>query len=378
MSDFRLVGAEVLRADGFSDAPLSIADGLIVAEGGREVDLNGFLVLPGIVDLHGDGFERHLAPRRGAIKDLAPGLVATDAELAANGITTAVLAQFWSWEGGMRGPAFARRFLSALDAAEAIGTDMLVQLRLETHMLEDYGAFEEAVTEHDVPYVVFNDHLPHAALAKGKRPPRLTGQALKAGRNPEAHEALLKAMHARRDEVPEAITRLAGRLAARGVRLGSHDDATQSDRLDWRKRGATISEFPETREAAETARSGGDAIVLGAPNVVRGNSHKGNVSAGELVEEGLCDALASDYHYPAMKQAVLRLVSDGVVSLQDGWALVSSKPAQVLGLVDRGDLAIGKRADIVVIEPSTGRVGATISSGRFSFLTGEVATRFIG
>lgn len=378
MSDWRLVGAEVLRPDGFTDAPLSVAGGAVVAEGGREVDLRGYRVLPGIVDLHGDGFERHLAPRRGAMKDLAPGLVATDAELASNGVTTAVLAQFWSWEGGMRGPEFARRFLAALDQAEGLLTEMVVQLRLETHMLDDFDAFAEVVAAHDVPYVVFNDHLPHTALAKGKKPPRLTGQALKAGRNPEAHEALLKAMYARTDEVPEAVSGLAARLAAQGVRLGSHDDNTAEQRAQWRGFGALISEFPETREAAEAARAGGDAIVLGAPNVVRGNSHKGNVSAGDLVAEGLCDALASDYHYPAMKQAVLRLVAEGAVTFEDGWRLVSAGPAEVLGLSDRGTLEVGKRADFVVMEPETGRVGATVVDGRVSFMAGEVAARFLG
>ncbi|WP_270726834.1 alpha-D-ribose 1-methylphosphonate 5-triphosphate diphosphatase [Shimia sp. Alg240-R146] len=377
MSDMRLTGAEVLWPEGFSSAALSVADGVIVADGGRNVDLSGFQVLPGLVDLHGDGFERHLAPRRGAMKDLAPGLAATDAELAANGVTTAVLAQFWSWEGGMRGPAFAQRFLGALETAEGLLTDMVVQLRLETHMLEDYAAFEAAVAAHHVPYVVFNDHLPHSALAKGKKPPRLTGQALKAGRNPEAHEAMLKEMHARTVEVPAAVGALAARLAAKGVRLGSHDDATVETRADWRVRGAAISEFPETFEAAEAARGGGDAIVLGAPNVVRGNSHKGNVSAADLVAAGLCDALASDYHYPALKQAVFRLVADGLVSFEAGWALVSAGPASVMGLTDRGTLEVGKRADLVILEPETGRVGATIVGGRVSFMAGEVAERFM-
>ncbi|SFK97179.1 alpha-D-ribose 1-methylphosphonate 5-triphosphate diphosphatase [Shimia haliotis] len=378
MNEWRLTGADVLRAEGFSDHPVSVRDGHIVDQGGREIDLRGFCVLPGIVDLHGDGFERHLAPRRGAMKDLGPGLAATDAELAANGITTAVLAQFWSWEGGMRGPEFARRFLAALDAADGMLTDVLVQLRLETHMLDDYADFEAAVSAHDVPYVVFNDHLPHKALAKGKKPPRLTGQALKAGRNPETHEALLKAMYARKSEVPEAVSALAARLAMRQVRLGSHDDNTVEQRARWRGCGALISEFPETREAAEAARAGGDAIVLGAPNVVRGNSHKGNVSAGDLVADGLCDALASDYHYPAMKQAVLRLAADGVVSLEDGWRLISSGPAAVLGLEDRGEIEVGKRADMLVMDANTGRVDATLVGGRVSFMAGEVAARFMG
>ncbi|MBO9474435.1 alpha-D-ribose 1-methylphosphonate 5-triphosphate diphosphatase [Shimia sp. R10_1] len=375
--DLELVGAEVLRPDGLEQGALALKDGVIAESGGgRQVDLSGFQVLPGIVDLHGDGFERHLAPRRGAMKNLGEGLLSADAELAANGITTAVLAQFWSWEGGMRGPAFAQRFLDALAAAEGLLTDMRVQLRFESHLLSDYAAFEAAVAAHDVPYVVFNDHLPHAALEKGKKPPRLTGQALKSGRSPEAHLALLKELHEAREAVPEAVAGLAARLAARGVRLGSHDDDTAETRTFWRTRGLRISEFPETREAAEAAQAAGDPVVMGAPNVVRGGSHSGNVTAADLVADGLVDALASDYHYPAPKQAVLRMVADGICDLATGWALISARPAAVLGLSDRGTLEAGKRADLIVMGPD-GRIGATLVAGRVSHMAGEVAARFM-
>ncbi len=379
MTDLLLHGAVVLRPEGFAQEPLGIASGMIGdASGARQVDLRGYQILPGIVDLHGDGFERHLAPRRGAMKNLGVGLVSVDAELAANGITTAVLAQFWSWEGGMRSPDFARRFLEALVATEGLGTEMLVQLRFESHLLEDYTAFEAAVAEFDVPYVVFNDHLPHAALAKGKKPPRLTGQALKSGRSPEAHLALLQALHAVTESVPEAVARLAARLAERGVKLGSHDDDCAATRETWRGCGLSISEFPETLEAAEAAKAAGDPVVMGAPNVVRGGSHSGKVSAAEMVAAGLVDGLASDYHYPAPRQAVLRLVEDGVCEFAEAWALVSAKPAEVLGLKDRGTLEAGKRADLVIVEAESGRIGATLVGGQVSFMAGDVAARFMG
>ena len=185
--EVRLVGAQVLMPCGLRDAPLSLAGGMIVADvPAREVDLSGFMVLPGIVDAHGDGFERHLAPRRGAMKDLDQGLIAAEAELAANGITTATLAQFYSWEGGMRGPEFADRVFDGLAKIKgAVETDLRVQLRFEIPMLDDYAAVEKVIADRQIGYVVFNDHLPHDALEKGKRPPRLTGQALRIGRNPE-------------------------------------------------------------------------------------------------------------------------------------------------------------------------------------------------
>ena len=370
-----LTGAEVLRPGGMDHAPLSLAEGRIVADPQpRRVDLTGFRVLPGIVDVHGDGFERHLAPRRGAMRDLGQGLAATEAELAANGITTALLAQFWSWEGGMRGPDFALRFLEALTAHRGLGTDMRAQLRFETHLLDDYPAIADAVARFGIGYVVFNDHLPHAALVAGKRPPRLTGQALKSGRSPEDHLALIQRLHDLSAQVPAALDGLATRLSASGVILGSHDDATAQGRAAWRARGVAVSEFPETREAAAAARTGGDRIVLGAPNVVRGGSHSGNVAAAELVADGLCDALASDYHYPAPRQAALMLADQ--LGLPAAWDLVAAGPARLMGLTDRGNLAPGLRADLLVMD-ETGHVGATIAGGRITHMSGSVAARFI-
>lgn len=189
--------AEVLQPKSLVQEPLFIAEGIIAeASVGRQIDLTGYQILPGIVDMYGDGFERHLAPRRGAVKDLQAGFYALHSELASNGITTAVLAQFYSWEGSMRGPEFAREFLAQLERfTPKVPSTLLPQLRFETHMLDHYTEVAALCARHDVTYVVFNDHLPHQALAKGKRPAWLTGQALKSGRSPEAHLALLEKLH---------------------------------------------------------------------------------------------------------------------------------------------------------------------------------------
>ncbi|WP_371060448.1 alpha-D-ribose 1-methylphosphonate 5-triphosphate diphosphatase [Rhodosalinus sp. 5P4] len=371
-----LHGAEVLWPDGAGPGPVGIAGGRIAPPGpGRQVDLSGYLVLPGIVDAHGDGFERHLAPRRGAMRDLGAGLAAAEAELAANGITTAVLAQFYSWEGGLRGPDFAARVLEGWSARRGSGTDLRIQLRFETHMLDDYPAFEALVARHGAGYVVFNDHLPHDRLSQGRRPSRLTGQALKSGRSPEAHLAIMEALHARQAEVPQALAGLAQRLSARGVRLGSHDDRTAADRAFWRGIGVRIAEFPETREAALAAIEAGDRVVMGAPNVMRGGSHNGNVPAGALVDEGLVTALASDYHFPSLRAAALALAEP--MGLAAAWRLVSEGPAGLLGLADRGRIAPGLRADLVVLERETGRVAATFAGGALTFMGGPVAARFL-
>jgi alpha-D-ribose 1-methylphosphonate 5-triphosphate diphosphatase len=377
LPDLTLTGARVLTPGGLFDADLSLAGGRIVeGRGGPRVDLSGFLVLPGIVDIHGDGFERHLAPRRGALESLAAGLASFDAELAANGITTAVIAQFYSWEGGMRGPAFARDLVAAL-AGTTLRAETMVQLRLEVGMIDDFDDVLDLVDAGRIRYVVLNDHLPHKELAKGKRPPSLTGQALKARRSPEAHWEMLQAMHDRWGEVPGALERLCAALAARGVLIGSHDDKTAEDRLRGRALGASVSEFPETRAAAEAARLGGEGVIMGAPNLVRGGSHAGKVAAGDLVAEGLVDALASDYHYPSPARAAFRLVRDGM-DLARAWALVSEGPARLLGLRDRGRLEPGLRADLVVMEAESHTIVGTISGGAVSYMAGPLAARFLG
>ncbi|NOE36032.1 MULTISPECIES: alpha-D-ribose 1-methylphosphonate 5-triphosphate diphosphatase [unclassified Ruegeria] len=378
--ELTLTGADVLLpGQGVSRADLTIADGVVQVEpAGRSVDLSGYLVLPGIIDLHGDGFERHIAPRRGAMKQMNEGILSVEAELAANGITTAVLAQFYSWEGGVRGPDFAAQVFKAISAVkDSTVTDLIPQLRFETNMLDDYAGLAGRIAEWQVPYVVFNDHLPHDRLAQGKKPPRLTGQALKAGRNPDAHFEMLLNMHARRNEVPAAVEALSADLIDMGIRLGSHDDATAEARAWWRARGVGIAEFPETLEAAEAARSAGDHIILGSPNVVRGGSHKGNASAVELIAMGLCDALASDYHYPSPRRAALMLANTGLLDFEGAWNRISCGPAKVLNLTDRGTLAPGKRADLVILDAATHRVAATMAGGRVSHMSGDIAARFL-
>ena len=340
---------------------------------GRSIDASGYMILPGLIDLHGDGFEHHLAPRRGAVKDLASGLRATCSELAVNGITTAVMAQFYSWEGGMRGPDFASDVFALLRNKRAYTpVDIIPQLRFEYLMRDDWDRAAAMIHEFDIPYVVLNDHVPHEALAKGKKPPRLTGQALKAKRSPEAHLALLSQMHERQEaalhDLPNWIAQFPNVLFA------SHDDATKSQRHQFSQMGVKIAEFPETEEAAVAAIDLGEAVILGAPNVMRGSSHKGNVSARDLVRQNLCTALASDYHYPSLLQTALQLSTE--IGFDYAWPLVSSNPASVLGLNDRGRINAGQRADFIVLNADM-QLEATFSNGRPAYLLGELAARLL-
>ncbi|MCY4348024.1 MAG: alpha-D-ribose 1-methylphosphonate 5-triphosphate diphosphatase [Aestuariivita sp.] len=370
---------EILWPHGFERGVLSLSAGLITQEVQQpSIDLAGYMILPGMVDVHGDAFERHIAPRRGLVNDRIDGILATEAEVAANGITTAVLPQFWSWEGGIRSPEFAESFFQAMRSVRGrVATSLIGQLRLEVHMVDDFERLPDLLSKWDVNYVVFNDHLPPDILLMNEQSPRIVRQALRAKRSPIKHYRLLSDLRHRRDGVPAAVDRLARKLRNQSVLIGTHDEADGTCWPQWSQRGAKISEFPITAEAAVAAKRDGALVVIGAPNVVRGGSHNGNLDARELVAAGLVDVIASDYHYPSLLQAIKSLNERNISDFSAAWSLVSSKPAALLGLSDRGQLSSGLRADIVVLHQETGRVAATIAGGCVSYLSGPIAERFM-
>ncbi|MCA1337149.1 alpha-D-ribose 1-methylphosphonate 5-triphosphate diphosphatase [Pseudooceanicola marinus] len=378
LPSLRLTGATILRDGALQDRSVAFAEGRITRGPLPEVDLTGYLVLPGIIDLHGDAFERHMAPRPTAPFPLATGLRATDRDAAANGITTAWLAQSWSWEGGHRSPDFALSLLDALEAyrADHALTDLRVQIRCETHTAETEARLLDAVRRYGIDYVVFNNHLDEAAqMMEGGREDLLIA-ARKAGRSPQDHMKILQDAKRQAREVPRYLCRLAEQFDGMGVTYGSHDDPDGETRETFSMIGAKICEFPTARSAAALARAVGDPILMGAPNVVRGGSQSGNIAAVELIRAGLCDALVSDYYYPALHQAAFALADSGLLPLPAAWDMISARPAEILRLPDRGRLQPGLRADMVVINQQTRAIEATISAGRITHLAGEAAHRF--
>jgi alpha-D-ribose 1-methylphosphonate 5-triphosphate diphosphatase len=375
----RLTGARVLRDNALHDTDLCLAHGVITDPvPARELDLRGYLVLPGIVDLHGDGFERHLSPRPSAPFDKRRALLSAASELAVNGVTTAWLAQSWSWEGGFRSGTATQELLAALDGArDELTLDMRVQIRLETHVLPEHDALRAAVARHKVDYIIFNNHLPEAIEMADHRPERFAQWAAQQGRDAATLMAIVRGAQEQEPDVPDALRGLAAELRAACVRLGSHDDSTADIRAFYRGIGADVCEFPTTMDAAQAARDAGDPVLMGAPNVVRGGSQSGNIAATDLIEAGLCDGLVSDYYYPALKQAAWALTDRGLADFARAWAMVSTHAADIGGLTDRGRLDAGQRADVVVMNPETRRVEMTLSAGRVAHLSGELARRLV-
>jgi alpha-D-ribose 1-methylphosphonate 5-triphosphate diphosphatase len=206
----RLTGATILRAHELVRDDICISDGVITDGNGVDVNLSGYLVLPGIIDLHGDAFERHILPRPRAAFSMDQGLVSTDREAAANGITTAWMAQSWSWEGGHRSPDFAEAFLQALEVYRTrMQTDLRVQIRCETHTVETLARLIEMIRHHRVDYVIFNNHLDEMLQVLETSEDELAHWAKSVGRPVEVHRAMILDAADQKNKVPRYICALA-------------------------------------------------------------------------------------------------------------------------------------------------------------------------
>ncbi|MGB0684314.1 MAG: alpha-D-ribose 1-methylphosphonate 5-triphosphate diphosphatase [Magnetovibrionaceae bacterium] len=338
-------------------------------------DAQGLLVLPGIVDLHGDAFERQIMPRPGVHFSTDLALIDTDRQMAANGITTAYHGITYSWEPGLRGRDTVIELLDALDLlSPRLSVDTKVHLRHENHNLDGIEDILHWLEQGRLHLLAFNEHLPDIQ-SKADDVHKLAKYADRTGLSAAAFSDLLERVARRGPQVPAANARLAATARAHGVAMASHDDVSPEMRLGFRNLGVDIAEFPINAETAMAARRAGDAIILGAPNVLRGGSHCGRLGAKEAISQGLCTVLTSDYFYPALNQAPFRLARELGMSLGDTWAMVSSNPARAAGLNDRGRIEEGCRADLTILDisdPSLPRVVATLVAGRLAFGSGRL------
>ena len=378
MTEIFIEGGRVLLGEDFQESSLSIAEGKIRATGAihrrnpLELDARDLLVLPGIVDLHGDAFERQMMPRSGVDFPIDVALMDSDRQAINNGITTVFHATTWSWEPGLRSGENARKLLEAVEALRPrLAADTRFHLRHETYNLDAEEQIGEWLSAGRVDLLAFNDHM-DSTVALLDKPQKRIRMVERTGLSGEAFDRLVERVLSRADDVPASIARLAGIARQAGVRMLSHDDETPEMRKTFRGLGVGIAEFPINEETAREAAAGGDFIVFGAPNVVRGGSHTGWTKASDMIEKGLCSVLASDYYYPAPILAAFRLAADGVLPLSAAWNLISAHPARAAGLSDRGILAEGNRADIILVDDETPvrpRIVAVIAAGRLVHLT---------
>lgn len=372
----RIEGGRALIGGRFEDAPVGIAEDGTIADAdvaaARVIDARGLLVLPGIVDIHGDAFERQMMPRPGVDFPIDVALIDSDRQALANGLTTVFHGVTCSWEPGLRGIENARAIIAAIaQLGPRLLTDTRFHLRHETFNLDAEAEVISWMESGQIDALAFNDHTTLTLEAKD-RDAKVRKMADRSGLSHAEFEAQIERVARRAGDVPGSIERLAAVARAHDVPLLSHDDMSPAQRLWYRALGCRAAEFPTNEETARVAVEGGDDIIFGAPNVVRGGSHTGWTKAATMIERGLCSILASDYYYPAPLLAAFRLAADGIAPLEKAWTLIAEAPARAMGLHDRGTIAAGKRADLILVgphDPLRPQVCAAIVAGRPVYLT---------
>ncbi|MEL6691006.1 MAG: alpha-D-ribose 1-methylphosphonate 5-triphosphate diphosphatase [Pseudomonadota bacterium] len=356
--DLCLANARLILGDQVTRGAVTIEAGVIteITDGGHvpsgAIDCRGDLVMPGLVELHTDNVERHIEPRPDVDWPHLPALIAHDAELASTGITTvfdAMRVGSIHSAGKARYVDYARTLANELLAARADGVFKIshfLHLRAEIcseTLLQELSAFG---SEDRIGIVSLMDHTPGQRQFRDLTALK-TYVAKKRGMTDaefEVHVQNLLGLQERFGKKHEAgaVTE-AHRL---GAVLASHDDTTSEHVAKSASYGAGFAEFPTTVEAAQACREHGIAVMMGAPNLIRGGSHSGNVAAADLAERNLLDILSSDYVPSALLAAAFRL-ADLWQDLPRAIATVTENPATAAQLSDRGTLAVGKRGDVL-------------------------------
>lgn len=353
-----LTNARLILDDEVCQGSLVIRDGRIAAvDTGLSaipsaVDCDGDYLMPGMVELHTDNMEKYFQPRPKVAWPGRPAALAHDAQMAASGITTVfdALSIGDIDEQSMREGAL-KQMVGSLQAIMDDGMariDHRLHLRCEVCQPATLERFESLADSPLLGLVSLMDHAPgqrqfvsldaYRTYYQGKH--RMSDEAL------EAFIEKQLANSARHSSTNRQA--IAAACHQRGLALASHDDATIEHVAESVEYGTRVAEFPTTREAAEASHRHGLAVMMGAPNVVRGGSHSGNIAAAELVSLGVLDVLSSDYYPAALLDAVFRIAAtEGGYSLPRAVATATRTPAQAVGLEDRGRLATGLRADLL-------------------------------
>jgi alpha-D-ribose 1-methylphosphonate 5-triphosphate diphosphatase len=316
--------------------------------------MEGDFLIPGLVELHTDHLEAHYTPRPGVRWDMLAALPAYDAQVASAGITTVFDCLRIGFENdGQFVPGEMRTLADALSRAQAEGrlrAEHMLHLRCEVSTETVMAEFAEFDDHDNVRIASLMDHAP------GQRQFQKLDQYIlyyktKRGLSDEEFDRYVNERKAQStkysDKHRTAITEI---CEARGITIASHDDATTAHVDEAIAFGVRLAEFPTSMEAARASHDAGMSVMMGAPNVVRGGSHSGNVSARDLAEIGVLDVLSSDYVPISLIHAPFVLAHElDAISLPEAIAMVTATPARTVGLDDRGRIHPGLRADLVRI-----------------------------
>ena len=312
-------------------------------------DWHGDYLLPGFIELHTDNLEKHLMPRPKVSWPEFPALLAHDAEIAAAGITTVydALGVGDIDEAALRGKDMSV-LLDCFDQAEKaslLRVEHRLHVRCELPAPNTVRLFEPFLHNPRVQLLSLMDHTPGQRQWTNVEQARIyyTG---KKGWSDEKFDYMVTESKTLQQQYAEPHRQyFLEHARSHGIPLASHDDTTPLHVAEAREAGVAVSEFPTTFEAARAARAQALGIVMGAPNVVRGGSHSGNISATDLASDGLLDVLSSDYVPASLLSAAFILMDKCGFSMAQAVATISLNPARCVGLTDRGEIAVDKRAD---------------------------------
>lgn len=349
--------ARIVLRDCVVDGSLSVVDGRIAAidtgvTSVPAIDCGGDYLLPGLVELHTDNLEKHFMPRPKVNWHAGAAVMAHDAQMATAGITTVfdALAVGEVDPGGAR-VANLQAMVTAIGETQMRGhlrVEHKLHLRCEVSWDLVVGTFEKIAAEPLLGIVSVMDHSPgqRQFIHEDKYRTYYMGKYHLTSDEMDAFTARQKEASVRYSAVNRRA--IADECGRRGLILASHDDATLDHVAEAVDLGTRFSEFPTTIDAARAAHNAGMSVLMGAPNLVRGGSHSGNVSAGKLAEDGCLDVLSSDYVPISLMHAAFTLHRAPLgVALPDAIATVTANPAAVAGLSDRGAIEVGRRADVV-------------------------------
>jgi len=362
-----LTNAEVVAADRVFPGWIAVESGRIVeiGEGGGPkgaIDCQGDYLLPGLVELHTDHLEAHFMPRPRVFWHAGSAVMAYDAQIAAAGITTVFdsfrlgVDEHEDWRSGAgEQVATLVEAIERARAADLLRADHQTHLRCEVPSPNVVEALEDFLARHPARLVSLMDHTPGQRQFRDLEKYFIYYQGKTGQSEHELADVVRERQRVGRTRAQAHRPQVVALAHAHGLTLASHDDTTLDDVALASREGVRIAEFPTTHEAAAASRDAGMATVMGAPNVVRGGSHSGNASARDLAEAGLLDILSYDYVPAALLMAAFHLAdAPSIGGLAGAVRLVTKNPAEAAGLVDRGEIVVGRRADLVRVRAHHG------------------------
>jgi alpha-D-ribose 1-methylphosphonate 5-triphosphate diphosphatase len=362
---------------------LRIEDGVIAeirdhVVGNAALDGGGRLLMPGFVDLHGDMIEREIAPRPNAHMPIDFGIHELDKKLAAAGVTTAYAAVSFATESVYGHVRSLETTSAVIEGINRLRGDLLVDHRVHArYEITNIGAaatLERLLDAGAIDMVSLTDHTPGQGQYNNVAAYIASISERRAISEDMAAEIVQKRIAMRDNPDIDARLKEIVALARRhGLSLASHDDDSVEKVGEMFDLGVTISEFPVTKPAAEEARRRGLWTLMGAPNALRGQSMSGNLSALDAARSGLLSVIAADYHPAAFVPGIFKLAEVAQGGLAEAVAMATAHAARAAGLDDRGEIALGKRADFVVVEKGdVHRIRATFRGGQFVYSDGSL------